>query len=113
MATKQTNERRLSHRHAASRAIRYRMMGDIHVEHLRDISKTGAYINCREPLPLGTALLLEFHVEESSRFQLEAKVVRVVWGGRQDGVEIEPGMALQFQEISQETLNRLLLHSAP
>ena len=108
--TNETTERRSSHRHSASRTIRYRMMGDIQVETLRDISKTGAYISCAEPLPLETDLLLDFYLDTAPAFQIEAKVVRVVWGGRHNGVQTEPGMALQFQEISEEKLEQLLSH---
>jgi hypothetical protein len=98
-------ERRRAGRKAASLDVRYRTVGHSVVDPAHNVSATGIFLGCEEPLPLGT--LVELTLDDGDPLSLEAKVVRVVWGGRRDGEPVEPGMALEFISLDDDAKSRL------
>ena len=101
------HERRKSHRHAATIGIQFRTVGDAQIETVRDISRTGLFVSCKEPLPLNTLLHVQLFPGEETAPVLDATVVRVVWGGWKNGETTEPGMALSFPPLSEDAYQRI------
>ena len=102
------DERRRTARQNTAAHIRYRTIGEVQIETMKDISRTGAFVSCREPFSLGTVLELQLFPDVDPGFTVEAKVVRVVWGGRQGGQSIEPGMALAFEPLDEDVFEKFM-----
>lgn len=100
-------ERRAFARSAASVRVSYRSVGETFLDPLRDLSLSGAFIQTRTPLPLGTKLSLAFEDGDTEFLFVDAHVVRVVWSGRSHGTPIEPGMALSFLDVTPRVRARL------
>lgn len=86
-------------------------MGKTVVHSTRDLSSTGVFLSCKEPTPLGTRLELALAPPGQRPLTLEGEVVRVVWGGRDRGRAVPPGMAVRFvnhDEDRQDAVSRLL-----
>lgn len=83
-------------------------------EYVTNISRTGAFIRSKDPLPIGTKVRLEFTVvaEELELVKGLGEVVRVVApGGRQS-----PGMGVVFTRltsVSRKFVDALLARRAP
>lgn len=101
------SERRAAPRRTANLPIQYRLVGDSQVEDIRDISRTGVFVACREPLPLKSRLEMSIPEGPQGLLRVECTVVRVVWGGRVKGQLREPGMALQFEDVDEATQRRI------
>lgn len=101
------NDRRGAPRRAAQFPIQYRLVGVTQVDDIRDISRTGCFLFCRDPLPLGSRIEVSIPEGPNQIFSVECTVVRVVWGGRVKGQVRSPGMALQFDNPTDETRWRI------
>jgi hypothetical protein len=110
-----TSERRRAHRVRKGSSVRYRMVGSLLVDEMRDISLSGLFLGCAEPFPLGTRVEIAFDRADSGSFVVEGTVVRVVWGGRFQGKRTSPGMAIAFASIDGDTEAALtrVIESAP
>lgn len=100
-------ERRAFARSAASLRVSYRSVGETFLDPLRDLSQSGAFLQTRTPVPLGTKLSLAFDDGHAGLLLVDALVVRVVWSGRSKGTPIEPGMALSFLDVTPRVRARL------
>jgi uncharacterized protein (TIGR02266 family) len=83
-------------------------------EYVVNISRTGAFIRSRDPLPVGTKVRLEFTVisDELETIRGLGEVVRVVPPGRKDSA----GMGVVFTRltsVSKRLLDALLSRKAP
>jgi hypothetical protein len=106
-------ERRAAPRRAANLPIQYRLVGESQVEDIRDISRSGVFVTCREPLPLGSRIEMSIPEVPQGLLRVECTVVRVVWGGRIRGILRDPGMALRFEDLDEKKqirIDRLLNH---
>lgn len=106
-----TTERRRAARVRKEAAVRYRMVGSLLVDEMRDISLTGLFLVCAEPYPLGTRVEIAFDRTESAPLVVEGTVVRVVWGGRDQGRRTSPGMAIAFAPLDldvEQALTRII-----
>ena len=101
-------ERRRSHRQSARFPVRYRPVGTVLVDEVENLSDTGMLLRCIEPLPLGTLIALSLPEGRSETLDLEAEVVRVIWGGREGGKSRVAGMAVRFTGLSETARERLL-----
>ena len=106
------NDRRKASRHSATIGIQFRTLGEAQIETIRDISRTGLFVSCKEPLPLRTQLHVQLFPQEEAAPVLDATVVRVVWGGWKNGKSTEPGMALAFAPLSDDVFMRIYQLSA-
>jgi hypothetical protein len=87
------------------------MVGSLLVDEMRDISLSGLFLVCAEPFPLGTRVEVAFDRTESAPFVVEGTVVRVVWGGRDQGRRTSPGMAIAFAPVDaavEKALTRII-----
>lgn len=100
-----TEEKRQNTRHALRTKMDYRAQsgGDFLYEYTTNISRGGIFIETREPLPEGTLVEMKFQPPEASG-PIEV-VGKVVWVNRyRDGEENpNPGMGIQFEELSDDT----------
>lgn len=83
------------------------------MDDIRDISRTGVFIACREPLTLGSRIEMAIPEGDTGLLRVECTVVRVVWGGRVRGQPRERGMAVRFDDIDEKRqirIDRLLTH---
>lgn len=106
-----TRERRRALRVQKAATVRYRMVGSLLVDEMRDISLTGLFLVCAEPLPLGTQVEVAFEEAKAGLLHVEGTVVRVVWGGRENGQRTSPGMAIAFAPVDktvEEALVRII-----
>ncbi len=101
------DERRRSQRSAVSFPVRYRPIGTALIDDVVDISETGMFMSCEEPLALGTRIELDFPEGKRQTLRIEAEVVRVVWGGRHQGEKIPAGMAVRFERLTEARITRL------
>lgn len=101
------DERRRSHRSAVSFPVRYRPIGTALVDDVVDISETGMFLSCEEPLSLGTRIELDFPEGRNQTLRVEAEVVRVVWGGRSHGEKTSAGMGVRFEKLTETRATRL------
>lgn len=99
-------ERRAAPRHPASLDVRYRLVGEAAHDPARDLSTGGVFVSCDDPLPLGAAVEVVLD-DASDPLVLAAEVVRVVWGGRKEGAPVAAGMALRFNDVSDDARARL------
>ena len=96
IARQRGTERRSRARICTEVTIAFHNAGALVTSSTRDISAGGAFISAIPPLPLGTALDVTLSHGTSSPLTIPAKVVRVVWGGRQGGEPAPTGMAVAF-----------------
>lgn len=102
------SERRRAPRVPKELPVRYRMVGSVLVDDVRDISESGVYVVCAEPFPLGTTVEIALPEGRESTLTIEGRVVRVVWGGRTRGKTASPGMAIAFSSLTKTEHQRLL-----
>ena len=80
--------------HARARVeleVEYRQLNRFFADYTRDLSKGGAFLHTRSPLPTGTRLSLRLSLPSwSAPIDLEAEVVRTA------GEEEPPGMGVRF-----------------
>ena len=81
-------------------------------EYVTDISRTGAFVRSRNPLPVGTRVKLKFTVimDELETIEGVGEVVRVELGDAEEGVS--PGMGVvfvQLDHVSQRLIDRLIM----
>ncbi|MFO0693064.1 MAG: PilZ domain-containing protein [Polyangiales bacterium] len=69
--------------------------------YLANISEMGIFIRTESPLPIGTVLTLRFGPSEDERLCLEG-VVMWVNAARHDGHDLNPGMGIQFVNLTPE-----------
>ena len=96
------NELRLTPRLPVHLSVRYQDGSDLAASYIRSLSCGGVFIRTSRPLPIGTELVMEIHLEETQPICVRGKVV---WGrlaGRDDG------MGVAFQEELPERLKNLL-----
>src|SRR5262245_5074090 len=95
------NDLRLSPRLPVHLSVRYEDGAELAASFIRSLSRGGVFIRTSRPLPIGTDLVMEIHLDaEPIRVR-----GRVVWGrlaGRDDG------MGVAFQEELPERLKNLL-----
>lgn len=96
------NERRRALRVKRTTRVRYRLVGSRLLDDVRDISMSGAFLACAEPFPLGARVELSFERGDDPPLVVEGSVVRVVWGGRDGGKPISPGMAIAFDALDDD-----------
>ena len=73
----------------------------------RDLSRSGAFITCKDPPPRGTLLRVEWDVEGAEPVHAAA---RVVWS-REAGDDASPGMGVKFTRLhgdSEEVIEGIL-----
>jgi hypothetical protein len=99
-------DRRSNPRRARQLDVRYRVVGEQLSHPSVDLSTGGVFVACTQPLPLGADVEI-FLDDDDGALRVGAKVVRVVWGGRQQGEPVEPGMALQFVDLDDDDQARL------
>jgi DNA-binding response OmpR family regulator len=73
---------------------------------LRDVSDGGAYLTSAKPCEVGTALRIEFPLG-TGHFALEATVVHRLAEGDPARPDREPGMGVQFGQLSEAQRRRL------
>lgn len=100
-------EKRRDPRHVVNRE--FASVEEFILEYVSNISRSGAFIRCDDPLPVGTRVALRFTVilEELETIEGVGEVVRVVAPG---GAE-QPGMGVVFVELTRHSkalLERLL-----
>jgi uncharacterized protein (TIGR02266 family) len=98
-----------------SRRVPFKMKVDCHYEgnflfeYATDISQHGIFIETREPLKIGSQVMLQFQLPDEKR-AIEVQGV-VKWVNPSNGGSKNPGMGVQFANISdldKETITSLI-----
>ncbi|MBX2812156.1 MAG: PilZ domain-containing protein [Myxococcales bacterium] len=100
-------EQRLSTRHD----IRFKLIYDdgesFNTGIVHNLSESGLFLETVVPLNKGDVVqLISLDVEEELYFELRARVIRIVEPSRESADSL-PGMAFQFEAVSQEQQKRL------
>lgn len=67
------------------------------VDSVADVSEGGTFVACASPPRLGTSLVVRIR-RDGEEASVRARVVRVVWGGRDRGARLSGGAALAFED---------------
>ena len=101
------DDRREHRRYPTSISVDYSSGENFLFSYIQNISEMGIFIRSDEPLDVGTELTLRFGPGDSEPLELQGKVV---WVNplRPDGENINPGMGVAFQDLSQEARERVV-----
>ena len=95
------SDRRVHTRYETSIAVDYASGETFLFAYLKNISEMGIFIRTNEPLAVGTAMRLRFHVDEEDPLVLDGEVT---WINpfRPNGENLNPGMGVRFTELTRE-----------
>jgi type IV pilus assembly protein PilZ len=101
------DNRRQHERIPASMSVDYTNGETFLFSYIQNISEMGIFIYSEAPLPVGTDLRLRFAGESEDPFEVDG---RVVWVNpmRPGGDNLNPGMGVQFQELTADQRERVV-----
>lgn len=98
------NERREAPRANVELVIEYSDLEHFCQDYARNISLGGIFVETRNPLSIGSVLEMGFTLPGySGKIQTRGKVVRSVLPDQAGPAKARPGMAIQFDDLSEES----------
>lgn len=99
-------ERRVHERVAMCLEVDYRCDDTFLFAYITDMSAMGIFIQTTTPKPPGTLLNLRFRTKDSSRLDVDG---RVIWVNQPRGADsINPGMGVQFVDLTPAQRDQIL-----
>jgi len=96
------DDRRNAPRASVALIIEYASLEQFCQDYARNLSLGGIFIETRTPLPVGASLELSFSLPESAELiKSTGRVVRTVTAEQAANLEGRPGMAVQFEDLSE------------
>jgi type IV pilus assembly protein PilZ len=99
-------ERRVHERVTTCLEVDYRCDDTFLFAYITDMSAMGIFIQTTSPRPAGTLLHLRFRTQDSSRLDVDG---RVIWVNQPHGADsINPGMGVQFVDLTPAQRDQIL-----